>query len=377
MGFWSKLFKGETQEESNTQTAETCLQEIEVDPKISYEEIPGTMDLGWYYSENKDEYQMAKIAQKDRATHLYVIGATGTGKTKFLQFLIQQDIEKGNGFGVIDPHGDLVEDIKAYLTLHYDPKDKEISERLILIDPTDPVFTVTFNPLEKLPNVSVSEQASELISAFRKIWSDSWGVRMEDLMRNSLIALGESELTLVDLPHFLTHRDFREATVEKVNHPVAQEYFRRFEALTDRGQITWIEPVMNKINAFLSDDRIRQIFFSPKSSFNMREVMDHKKMLLIKLDKGKLKDSADLLGSLLMAKIQMAAFSRSDVPQSKRTPFYLYIDEFQNFATESFCDSVRGKEIRALSNHGPSNPFPGAGRVKKPDLRQRWHSGLL
>ncbi len=336
MGFWSKIFKAGNQDASNDQLVETSLEEVITGPNVSSEDIPGTLDLGWYYSDNKDEFQMAKINQKDRATHLYVIGATGTGKTKFLQFLIQQDIEKGNGFGVIDPHGDLIEDIKAYLTLHYDPTDKDISERLILIDPTDPKFTVTFNPLKKLPNVSVAEQASELVSAFRKIWSDSWGVRMEDLMRNSLIALGEAELTLADLPHFLTNRDFRELILEKVNHPVAQEYFRRFEALTDRGQITWIEPVMNKMNAFLSDDRIRQIFFSPKSSFNMRQVMDHKKMLLIKLDKGKLKDSADLLGSLLMAKIQMAAFSRSDVSQSKRTPFYLYIDEFQNFATESF-----------------------------------------
>ena len=336
MGFWTKLIKGESREEKESQTADTPAQEPAIEPEFSYEDIPGTLDLGWYYSENKDEYQMAKINQKDRATHLYVIGATGTGKTKFLQFLIQQDIEKGNGFGVIDPHGDLIEDIKAHLTLHYDPKDKEISKRLILIDPADPDYTVTFNPLERLPNVSVPEQAGELISAFRKIWSDSWGVRMEDLMRNSLIALGEAEHTLAELPRFLSNRDFREEILEKVSHPVTHEYFYRFDSLTAKGQMTWIEPVMNKINAFLSDNRIRQIFSSNKSTFNLREIMDHRKMLLIKLDKGKLKDSADLLGSLLMAKIQMAAFSRSDVPQSKRTPYYLYIDEFQNFATESF-----------------------------------------
>ena len=124
--------------------------------------------------------------------------------------------------------------------------------------------------------------------------------------------------------------------MEKVSHPIAQEYFKRFDTVTDRGQVTWVEPVMNKINAFFSDERIRQMFSSPQNSFNLREAMDDKKILLIKLDKGKLKDSADLLGSLLMAKIQMAAFSRSDMPQSKRIPFYLYIDEFQNFASESF-----------------------------------------
>jgi len=296
----------------------------------------GTIDLGWYWSENKDEFQLAKIAEADRATHFYVVGATGTGKTKFLEHLIEQDIQKGSGFGVIDPHGDLIEDIKGLLIFRYLPTDPEISERVVLIDPTDARFTVTFNPLEKVPGVSIPEQVNELVSGFKKIWSDSWGVRMEDLMRNSLIALGEAELTLLELPYFLSHRGFRESVLEKVSHPLVQEYFKRFNRVTDRGQVTWIEPVMNKLNAFFADDRIRQMFTSERSSFNIRAIMDEKKILLIKLDKGKLKDSSDLLGSLLMAKIQMAAFSRSDLPPSKRVPFYLYIDEFQNFASESF-----------------------------------------
>jgi hypothetical protein len=303
-----------------------------------YEESTDTFRLGWYYSDNKDEFQMAKMAEKDRLTHLYVIGATGTGKTKFLEFLIQQDIEKGNGFGVIDPHGDLIEDTKGFLACyHRHSRRDEIFNRVVLIDPTDTNFTVTFNPLEKLPNVSVAEQVGELISSFKKIWSDSWGVRMEDLMRNSLIALGEAECTITELPRFLTDRSFRSSVLKRVENPLAHDYFvRRFNVLTDRGQLPFIEPVLNKINAFLADPRIRQMFSSPKSSFNLREVIDHKKMLLIKLDKGKLKGSADLLGSLLMAKIQLAAFSRSDIPPSKRTPFHLYIDEFQNFASESF-----------------------------------------
>jgi hypothetical protein len=303
-----------------------------------YEESTDTFRLGWYYSDNKDEFQMAKMAEKDRLTHLYVIGATGTGKTKFLEFLIQQDIEKGNGFGVIDPHGDLIEDTKGFLACyHQHSRRDEIFNRVVLIDPTDTNFTVTFNPLEKLPNVSVAEQVGELLSSFKKIWSDSWGVRMEDLMRNSLIALGEAGCTITELPRFLTDRSFRSSVLKRVENPLAHDYFvRRFNVLTDRGQLPFIEPVLNKINAFLADPRIRQMFSSPKSSFNLREIIDQKKMLLIKLDKGKLKGSADLLGSLLMAKIQLAAFSRSDIPPSKRTPFHLYIDEFQNFASESF-----------------------------------------
>ena len=131
---------------------ETAGEAAALEPRVVEEEIPGTLGLGWYYSENKDEYQMARIAEKDRSDPFLRRRATGTGKTKFLEFLIRQDIEKGNGFGVIDPHGDLIEDIKGFLACHYhdEPGEEEVSERVILIDPTDPRFTVTFNPLEKL-----------------------------------------------------------------------------------------------------------------------------------------------------------------------------------------------------------------------------------
>ncbi|MHB8173967.1 MAG: helix-turn-helix domain-containing protein [Nitrospirota bacterium] len=302
----------------------------DVDPSID------TLELGWYLPQDKEEIQLARIAEKDRATHFYVIGATGSGKTKFLESLIRQDIEKGNGLAVIDPHGDLVEDIKGYID-YYHGGNEDITGRVILVDPTDPEYTVTFNPLEKLPDVSISEQVNELISAFRKIWSDSWGVRMEDLLRNSLIALSEAELTLIELPRFLMRRDFRKIVLEKISNSIARDYFQRFDSMTDKSQATWIDPVMNKINAFFSDERIRQMFASStKSSFNIREAMDTGKILLVKLDKGRLKDAADLLGSLIMAKIQMAAFSRANIPANQRTPFYLYIDEFQNFATGSF-----------------------------------------
>jgi len=337
MSFWLELL-GIKNKENEKPYSENSAEEYADEPEIQDEKIAGALNLGWYWSENKSEYQMAKIADKDRATHLYVIGGTGTGKTKFLEFLIRQDIDIDNGAGIIDPHGDLIEDIKGFLACRYkeNKNEKEISENVVLIDPTDPQSTVTFNPLEKLPNVSVAEQAGELISAFKKIWADSWGSRMEDLLRNSLIALGESGYTLAELSQFLTSRAFREFVLEKVTNPIAQEYFKRFNSLTDKGQLSWIEPVTNKINAFFADERIRQMFSSPKSSFNLREIMDQRKLLLIKLDKGKLKGSADLLGSLLMAKIQMTAFSRADLPQNRRIPFHLYIDEFQNFASESF-----------------------------------------
>ena len=319
------------------------------DIPVINEQIPNTLNLGWYYSDEEEAIQMAKVAQEDRATHLYVIGATGSGKTKFLEFLIQQDIDQQQGFAVIDPHGDLVEDIKGFLACYAAYAEEHVLDRVVVVDPTDPKYTVGFNPLEPLPGVSVAEQAQELISAFRKMWADSWGSRMEDLLRNSLIALGEAGLTLVEMPRFLTSQGFRRRVLEGSSHPVVRDYFQRFDALTERTRITWIEPVTNKLDALLADERIRQLFASPKSTFQFRELMDSGKVLLVKLDKGRLRDSADLLGSLILAKIKMAAFSRSDVPPSKRRPFHLYIDEFQNFATDSFSTMLSEARKYGLS----------------------------
>jgi hypothetical protein len=217
---------------------------------------------------------------------------------------------------------------------------EELEERIVLIDPTDEKYTVAFNPLEKIEGVSSAEIAAELVEAFKKIWIDSWGARMEDLLRNTLISLIEAELTLDNLPHFLIDEDFRDNVLERVTHPIAKRYFQRFNSLSPKTREEWMESTLNKVNAFLSDDRIREIFSYQKSSFNLREIIDNKKILLVKLDRGRLKENGDLLGSLLMTKIRMAAFSRSDIPREKRIPFYLYIDEFQNFATEEFIDTL-------------------------------------
>jgi hypothetical protein len=239
-------------------------------PVFRNEDIPDTLNLGWHWSEGKQEFQMVKVANKDRATHLYVIGASGSGKTKFLEFLIQQDIQQGNGFGVIDPHGDLTEDIKGFLACSYEHSGEEgLFDRVVVVDPCDPQCTVTFNLLEKLPGVTAADQAQELLSAFKRIWEDSWGPRMEDLLRNSLIGLGEAELTLGHLPLFLTSGAARLRVMERVENPITRAYFERFDSLSNRDRLTWMEPVMNKVNAFLSDDRIRQMLSHPKSSLDL------------------------------------------------------------------------------------------------------------
>jgi type IV secretory pathway TraG/TraD family ATPase VirD4 len=345
MGFLDRLLGNK--KAANKKEAKTT--EIAPKPKPEPRIIPqeDALGLGWYWSQNKNELQMAKIKEKDRQTHLYVVGASGAGKSKFLEFLIRQDILKRKGFGLIDPHGDLVEEIKGFLA--FSLSKEEIGERIVYVDPANAEYTIAFNPLEKTEGVSSAEVASELVEAFKKIWFDSWGARMEDLLRNTLIALIEADLTLVDLPRFLINEDFRLHALEKVKHPITKQYFERFNKLQSRTRDEWMESTLNKVNAFLSDDRIREMFSFKKSSFSLRETMDKSQILLLKLDRGRLKENADLIGSLFMTKIKLAAFSRSAVPKEQRTQFYLYIDEFQNFATKTFIELLSESRKYGLS----------------------------
>src|SRR5918992_1499466 len=331
-------------------------------PPVLDEDIPETLALGWYYSEEKDQLQMAKIPLADRAIHTYVIGASGSGKTKFLEFLIQQDIKQGNGLGIIDPHGDLIEETKGFLVEYYQKThDESIFDRVVIVDPTDPKFTVGFNVLEIPEGVAPIEQAQELIMVFKRIWASSWGPRMEELMRNAFISLSLAGLTLGHLSEFLMSQPFRTQVMANVRHPIATPYFQRFDSLSKANQLQWSEPVTNKVNAFLADERINQMLSVPKSTFTLRDIMDNKKILLLKLNKGKLRESADLLGSLFMAKIQLAAFSRSDIPEAARVPFYLYIDKFQNFASESFAvvlSEARKYGLRLVLAHQTLDQIP-------------------
>jgi hypothetical protein len=345
MGFFNRFFG---QKQKLPVPSPVAPPAVPVQPRFYDEPIPDTLSIGWYFNSKREQWQMVKIPFADRATHEYVTGATGVGKTRFIQFQIKQDITLGNGFGVIDPHGDLIDETRGFLACQYhETQDESLFDRVIIVDPTDPVSTVGFNVLEIPPGVSPIEQAQELIMAFKRIWGSAWGPRMEELLRNALVALGQTNLTLGHLSEFLTSQPFRTQVMEKVSHPIAKPYFERFDSMSRAAQLQWTEPVTNKVNAFLADERISQMLSVPKSSFNLREVMDKRKILLIKLNKGKLRESADLLGSLFMAKIQLAAFSRTNIPKGERVPFYLYIDEFQNFATESF--SIVLSEARKYS----------------------------
>jgi len=296
--------------------------------------------LGYEYAGRENGRAVFKgvgIPQKDRKRHFYIIGTTGAGKTKLLQNLIIQDIVFNRGFDVIDPHGDLIEDVKGWLFTYF---KGSFTDNVVLFDPTDPNFTATFNPLECIgdkKDFDPAGQAEKLCLAFEKIWPKAWGDRMADLLRSSLTVLAESELTLAEIPLLLTNDDFRQKVLAKSTDQIAKDYFfGRFNKWTAKTRGEWSESTLNKVNAFLSNKKARHILSAKKSSFNLREIIDGQKILLVNLAKGDLMITGDLLGALLMAKIQMAAFSRTDIPRSERTPFYLYVDEFQNFATKSF-----------------------------------------
>ena len=279
------------------------------------------------------------IRQEDREAHLYVIGETRTGKSKFLENLIRQDIENGEGFGVIDPHGDLCNEVKYFLATYRSGLDKEV----VLIDPTDETQSVSFNPLELLEGVGAAQLANELVLAFEKMYGTAWGARLEAILRNSLIVLIENELPLTEISLVIQNAEVREKLLRNVKNETCREYFRdEFDKWPERTRLEWVQSTTNKINAFFSDERIRRIFASPKSSFSLRDVMDNGKILLINLSKGDLGEkNSYLLGSLFLTKIQIEAMKRGRIRnKGKRRPFYLYIDEFQNFAGGNFTGII-------------------------------------
>ncbi len=274
------------------------------------------------------------IKTKDRRNHMYIIGKTGVGKSTLLENMIVQDIRAGRGVCVVDPHGDLVEKIVGYIP----------SERIndtIYFNPADINYPFAFNVLEKVDKESQHLVASGLIGVFRKIWADTWGPRLEYVLRNAILALLEfPDSTLLGIQRMLVDSDYRHKVVSQITDPVVKAFWvTEYEKYKGNFQVEAIAPIQNKVGAFLSSFLIRNVVGQIKSSINLREVMDEKKILLLNLSKGRIgEDNSSLLGAMMITKIQLAAMSRVDIPEKDRNDFYLYIDEFQNFATESFAD---------------------------------------
>jgi len=282
----------------------------------------------------RDQRKRFGIRKKDRRYHMYVVGKTGMGKSTLLLNMIKQDIENGEGTALLDPHGDLVEK-----TLNTSPLSR--IKDIVYFNPQDKERILYFNPLEVLNYQESGLVVSSLVSAFKKIWHDSWGPRLEYILRNTLSTLVEfSGATLLDLQRILQDRTFRMDLVSRLtNEQLKNFWLNEFEKYSPYFQQEAISPIQNKIGQFLNNPILREIVSQPKSSFNIREIMDSGKILLVNLSKGKIgEDSASLLGAMLIAKMGLTALSRQDTPEERRRDFYLYVDEFQSFATSSFAD---------------------------------------
>lgn len=270
----------------------------------------------------------------DRLRHMYMIGKTGSGKSSLFQTMIIQDILKGNGVGVVDPHGELINAILEYI-----PEDR--IEDVVLIDPADIEFPVGINIMELEPGDNVDRNASEIVNAFKSIFKDSWGPRLEYILRNTINAMLQVPgTTILGVKRLLTDDDYRKFILSALTDVAIKDYFEReFAAFKANPKLVTesISPIQNKIGPFETIKIVRNILCQKNSTIKFNELMNQKKIVLINLSKGLVgEDVMNLFGSLIISKIQAAILARAAIPMEERSPFYLYIDEFQNFTTDTF-----------------------------------------
>lgn len=274
------------------------------------------------------------MLRSDRSRHAYIIGQTGAGKSGLLELFALSDIYHDQGYAVIDPHGDFAIDNMRFI-----PASR--LDDVVYFNPADTAYPLGFNPLEVTNPAQKTNISSEVIGVLKRMFGDSWGPRLEYILRYTILALlDRPETTMLDITRMLTDKRFRKDTLTYCKDTVVLQFWNvEFASWNDRFQAEAIAPVLNKVGAFTANPVIRNIIGQPKSTFNIRQIMDEGKILIVNLSKGLIgEDNASILGSFLVTKIQLAAMSRSDIPDIRdRRPFYLYVDEFQNFATDSFA----------------------------------------
>lgn len=280
--------------------------------------------------------QMRRFGIKldDRRRHMYVIGKTGMGKTTMLENMVLHDVYNGHGLGIVDPHGDFAEKIIDFV-----PSNR-IND-IIYVNPADVDYPIGFNILEVENEEQKHLVAAGLMAVFKKIWPDVWSSRMEYILNNTLLALLDYPgSTLLGINRMLGDKKYRKRVLSKVSDPVIKAFWQNeFANYEDRYRKEAVAPIQNKIGQFLSASVIRNMVAQVKSTINIREAMDNNKILIMNLSKGRIgEDNSRLLGGMLITKIQLAAMERVDTPEHERKDFFLYVDEFQNFATESFAN---------------------------------------
>ena len=276
---------------------------------------------------------MFGLLRADRGRHVYILGQTGTGKSGLLELLTLSDIYYDQGFAVIDPHGDYASSVLQYIP------DRRVDD-VIYFNPADTEHPMGFNPLEISDSASKGQVTSELVGVLKRMF-DSWGPRLEYILRFTILALLEyPNATMLDITRMLTEKKFRDDVISYVDDPIVKNFWvTEFASWNEKFASEAVAPVLNKVGAFTANPIIRNIIGQPKSTFNIRKIMDEGKILIVNLSRGLIgEDNAAILGAMLVTKIQLAAMSRADIPRLQdRRPFYLYVDEFQNFATDSFA----------------------------------------
>lgn len=274
------------------------------------------------------------IKRRDRTKHMYIIGKTGMGKTTLLENMVIQDIKKGEGVAVLDPHGEFAEKM-----LDFVPESRV--EDVVYFAPHDIDWPIAFNVMENVDPTQRHLVSAGLLGVFKKIWVDAWSARMEYILSNAILALLEYPgSTLLGINRMFADKDYRKEVVSKITDPVVKAFWtNEFAKYADKFATEATAAIQNKVGQFVSNPLIRNIVGQPKSAFDIRDIMDEKKILIMNLSKGRIgEENSRLIGQMLITKIYLAAMSRVDVTEEKRLDFYLYVDEFQNFASESFVD---------------------------------------
>lgn len=282
----------------------------------------------------RNQERIFGIKKDDRRRHMYVIGKTGMGKSNMLENMAIQDIKNGEGVCVVDPHGEFAEKMLRAIP-------SERVNDVIYFNPADSEFPIAFNILEAVDEDKKNLVASGMMGVFKKIWPDVWSARMEYILNNTILALLDYPgSTMLGVNRMMFDKDFRKRVYGKITDPVVKSFWiNEFDQWEDRFRKEAVAAIQNKVGQFLSSSVIRHIVGQPKSSIDMRDIMDNRKILIVNLSKGKIgEDAMRLLGGMIITKIQLAAMGRVDISEAERKDFYLYVDEFQNFATESFAN---------------------------------------
>ncbi len=304
---------------------------------------PDLTPIGLYNFRNQRKKFGIKV--DDRRRHIYVVGKTGTGKTTLLRNMMIADIQSGKGVAVLDPHGEFADSL-----LDYVPEERV--NDVIYFDPSDMANPIAFNPMEQVNPEFRHLVASGIMSVFKKIWVDAWSARMEYILNNTLLALLEfPDTTLLGVMRMFSDKEFRKRIVENLQDPVIKAFWRdEFANYGQRLEAEALAAIQNKVGQLVSNPLLRNILGQPRSTLNMREIMDQGKILVVNLSKGKLgEDNSALLGAMIITRFQLAAMSRVDMPERDRRDFFLYVDEFQNFATDSFANILSEARKYGLS----------------------------